>query len=196
MEQLGRIVRLQVQHAPLKRGRRPDRWYDADRIRRVDALTVTEHGVVGHVTGEADGIVDAHHRDHPESRHRGDNGLSILTTGHYARLREQFGDHVTDGIAGENVLFERAGWLDVADLDNGILVTPSRAGADGRGDRLVLTGARPAEPCVEFSRLVAGTGVPMQEPLRQLRGGARGYLLRVERGAGSVLREGDRVLVA
>jgi hypothetical protein len=252
VQELGRIVRLQVQVAPLKRGTPPDRYYDTERIRRVDALTVTGHGVIGHAPDAPNGIVDVHHRDHPRSRHRGDNGISVLTTGHYERMRAEFGPHLVDGVAAENVLLDRAGWLDLEDLVAGIVVVAhgqdaagaatgggatgaghGAGGATGGGDKtgratgggdkagratggghrtggatggghrtggatgggLLLGDPRPAEPCLEFSRLAVGEPTSsLKEPLRQLRGGARGYLLRVHRGAGTVLREGDRLL--
>lgn len=185
MEELGEIVRLQVQVAPLKRGERPHRWYDADRIRRVDALTVTPRGVVGHVDGRD--VIDVHHRDHPQSRHRGDNGLSLCPTGHYELMRRRFGEHLVDGVAAENVLVERLGWLDLADLGDGVVaVTGERA-------RVTLGAARPAQPCVEFSRFATGDAAAVREPLRYLADGMRGYLLTVEEGAGTRLREGDRL---
>ena len=182
-------MRLQVQVAPLKRGERPRRWYDPGRIRRVAALTVTPEGVVGHDGDRA--VVDVHHRDHPQSRHRGDNGISLCTTGHYERMREEFGDHLVDGIAAENVLLDRPGWLDVEQLAAGVAVV----GEDGERGRLVLGRPAAAEPCVEFSRLAVGDpDAPLQEPLRQLRGGVRGYYLSVLAGAGTRLREGDRIV--
>jgi hypothetical protein len=208
VRRLGRIVRLQVQVAPLKHGERPDRGYDTDRIRRVAALEVTGHGVVGHGVVEDDGdapeaIVDVHHRDHPESRYRGDNGISLLTTGHYALMRERFGPHVHDGIAAESVLVERPGWLNLQDLAGGLAIVPG----DGSGEAIVpghgsgeaggilLGGASAAQPCVEFSRLVSGAASgSLREPLAQLRDGMRGYYLQVEDGAGRVMREGDWVV--
>jgi hypothetical protein len=191
MEELGRIVRLQVQVAPLKRGDKPDRWYDTDRIRRVTSLAVTEDGVVGRVDGED--VVDVHHRDHPQSRHRGDNGISLCTTGHYRLMRERFGDHLVDGLAAENVLIEREGWLGLEDLADGVAVVAGE-GRD-RGE-LVLGSAVVAQPCVEFSRLAVGEehAGSLREPLQALRDGVRGYYLTVEAGAGTVLREGDRLV--
>jgi hypothetical protein len=209
VRRLGRIVRLQVQVAPLKHGERPDRGYDTGRIRRVSSLEVTAHGVIGHADDAPGPIVDVHHRDHPESRYRGDNGISLLTTGHYALMRERFGPHVHDGIAAESVLVERPGWLDLRDLAGGVAIVPddgaaSRAGdgaasrpGDGTGDAdaLLLGGAGAAQPCVEFSRLVSGAASgSLREPLAQLRDGMRGYYLQVEVGAGTVLHEGDWVL--
>lgn len=189
MEQLGRIVRLQVQVAPLKRGEKPHRWYDAERIRRVDAATITEDGVVGHLDGESTPIVDVHNRTHPESRNRGDNGVSLGVRGHYELMRGWFGDHVTDGIAGENLVIDRDVRLTVDELASGLT-------AVGRDGRLTLATARPIEPCVEFSRFVlrAGDG-GVTEPLRRLRHGIRGFALTVAAGGGTVLREGDLVLL-
>jgi hypothetical protein len=186
MEELGRITRLQVQTDPLKRGEQPHRWYDADRILRVGALTVTPAGVVGHLDGGD--VVDVHHRDHPRSRHRGDNGISLCPTGHYATMRGEFGDHLTNGVAGENVLLDRGGWLSLGDLGDGVTVVT------GDGEELVLATPRPAQPCVEFSRHVVGDATSVREPLRRLMDGMRGYLFTVASGAGTVLREGDRVL--
>lgn len=195
MRRLGRIVRLQVQVAPLKHGERPDRGYDTGRIRRVTNLEVTEHGVVGHDGDAREAIVDVHHRDHPESRYRGGNGISLLTTGHYALMRERFGSHVRDGIAGESVLVERSGWLGLRDLTGGVEIVPGDGAGEAGG--LLLSGVSSAQPCVEFSRLVSGAASgSMREPMAQLRDGVRGYYLQVEGGAGTVLRKGDWVFAS
>ena len=192
MRRLGRIVRLQVQVAPLKHGERPDRGYDTSRIRRVASLEVTTHGVVGYADDAQEAILDVHHRDHPESRYRGDNGISLLTTGHYTLMRERFGTRIPDGVAAESVLVERSGWLELGDLTGGVRIVPGDEAGDDDG--LLLSGASPAQPCVEFSRLVSGAASgSMREPLAQLRDGMRGYYLQVEGGAGTVLREGDWV---
>ncbi len=187
MEELGRIIRLSVQVAPLKRGEKPARWYDADRIRRVDAVTITGDGVIGHLDGHPDPIVDVHNRTHPQSRHRGDNGISLGVHGHYELMRRWFGQHVTDGVAGENLVIDREDrlWLDAL-----------RDGVTALGEApVVFGGARDIEPCVEFSRFVLGGDHEgsVREPLQQLRRGLRGFNLGVTAGAGTVLRVGDRV---
>jgi hypothetical protein len=192
VRRLGRIVRLQVQVAPLKHGERPDRGYDTGRIRRVANLEVTNHGVVGYDGDPLESILDVHHRDHPESRYRGDNGISLLTTGHYALMRQRFGSRVHEGIAGESVLVERPGWLDLHDLTGGVQIVPG----DGTGGAagLRLSGASPAQPCVEFSRLISGAAPgSVREPMAQLRDGMRGYYLQVQGRAGTSLHEGDWV---
>ena len=189
MRELGCIARLQVQVEPLKRGEKPHRVYDSSLIREVDELTVTEHGVLGHVDGEDEPILDAHHRDHPHSRFRGDNGISLGVLGHYSRLRERFGDHVVDGVAGENVLLDHPGRLTLEDLDGGVRVLSE--------EPVVLAPVVVAEPCVEFSRLVLGDSsatASLREPLQELRGGMRGFYLGVRLGHGARLRVGDAVM--
>ena len=187
MRELGCIARLQVQVEPVKRGERPERWYDPSRIREVDELTITDHGVLGHVDGEDEPIVDAHHRDHPRSRYRGDNGLSLGVLGHYDLLRERFGDHIRDGVGGENVLLDVPDRLTLADLAGGVRVLSE--------EPVVLAPVVVAEPCVEFSRLVLGdTDGSVREPLQELRGGMRGFYVGVRIGEGARLRVGDAVM--
>ena len=189
MRELGCVARLQVQVEPLKRGEKPHRVYDPSLIREVDELTVTEHGVLGHVDGEDEPILDAHHHDHPRSRFRGDNGISLGVLGHYTRLRERFGDHVTDGVAGENVLLDHPGRLTLEDLDGGVRVLSE--------EPVVLAPVVVAEPCVEFSRFVLGDAsgtTSLRAPLQELRGGMRGFYLGVRLGHGARLRVGDAVM--
>src|SRR3954471_6610206 len=100
---MGTIVRLQVQESSLKVGTKPRRYEPAP-IRSVPALRISVAGVVGLVqNGQA--IVDVHHHDHPASKNRGGkNGISLGFTTHYRAMRNQFGEHLPDGIAGENIL--------------------------------------------------------------------------------------------
>lgn len=170
------VVRLQVQLEPLKKGSKPHRWYDTSPIRQVDRLHVTADGAVGERDGQR--LLDVHHATHPRSRNHGRaSGLSIGFTSHYRAMREMFGTHVTDGVAGENVL---------VDSDDRITRDRLQGGAvrlrDGRVVPFVEVAI--AEPCVEFSRFVLGVepgdgGPPMREPLQALRGGMRGFYVAV-----------------
>ena len=141
---IGRVARLQVQTAHLKRGEPPRRWYDPAPITKVAALRLDAGGVTGIA---ADGVVhhDVHHRDHPIARHRGDNGVSVAFTGHYAAMRERFGSHLADGIAGENILVE-ADEVFTPDTIGDTLLVETTAGIV-RIDRVIV-----AAPCVEFTR--------------------------------------------
>lgn len=166
------IARLQIQVEPLKRGDKPHRWYDPSSIRVVSRLDVGEKGAIGEVDGQR--LLDAHHVDHPRSRNHGQaSGLSIGFTAHYRAIRDLFGEHVTDGLAGENLLVTSEEPVTRDQLEDGALRT-----RDGRTVR--FTEVAIAEPCVEFSRCVLGvppgeTGTAMREPLQQLRGGMRGF---------------------
>lgn len=183
MELIGTVVRLQVQRSRLKPGPRATRAFDPSPLREVSVLDVGPRGVVG------DGaLLDVHHADHPDSRFRGVNGLSLLPRAHYDRLRARFGDHLVDGVAGESLLLETDGpWA--PDALEGRLVLETARGP------LELVDGQPAPPCVEFSRfcLGRGPGGPDDEELAAaldaLGDGARGFYAtpvgtgRVEAGA-------------
>jgi hypothetical protein len=167
-----RIVRLQVQQEPLKRGEKPHRWYDPTPIRQVDRLLVDDRGATGVVEGAK--IIDVHHVDHPGTRNNGRaSGLSIGFTAHYDAMRARFGDRVIDGVAGENVLVASQAQMTPDRLAGGALRTRD-------GQIVPFIEVEIAEPCVEFSRFVLGVdpfdrSQPMREPLRALRGGMRGF---------------------
>lgn len=197
MRVLGTVVRLQVQAASLKVGDAPRR-YDPSPLQVVHALTVTPGGVVG-VTGEPDGLIDVHHQDHPGTKNSGGkNGISLGFTSHYHAMRQQFGPHLSDGIAGENVLIQLA--------DGARLVAPEElAGGvmfigDGRSP-LALERVIVAAPCVEFSRFALRfpddrkPDATVTEALRFLGNGMRGFYGAYQ-GEPAVLRVGDRVAIA
>ncbi|MDQ4044604.1 MAG: hypothetical protein M3173_04045 [Chloroflexota bacterium] len=141
---LGRIVRLQVQTAHLKRGEQPKRWYDPAPITEVATLRFDEGGVTGVAV---DGTVrhDVHHRDHPLSRNRGDNGISVGFTEHYAAMRLRFGDHLVHGVAGENILVE-CNTIQTEPAPSCRLLIETGNGLVRLEEVIV------APPCVEFAR--------------------------------------------
>ena len=183
---VGTVARLQVQRSPLKPGPAAARVYDPAPLLEVEALEVGPRGVVGQTT---DGpVLDVHHADHPDSRNRRlANGLSVLPRAHYAALRERYGPHLVDGVAGEGLLLDTEGPWDDPDLGTLWLETVD-------GDLLELAGVVAAPPCVEFSRFCLGlppgpVGPDVSQALDDLDGGARGFTTpvvgtgRVERGA-------------
>lgn len=188
---IGPIVRLQVQTASLKFGDRPHSWYDPEPIRAVPALRIDGGGVTG-VDGRD--IADVHHRDHPQSKHRSENGVSFGFTGHYATMRSRFGDRLTDGIAGENILVAAAQVFFEDDVARGIVI----AGAYGT---VALTAVEFATPCVEFSKFCAGYArdrrpdTAITETLRFLNEGMRGFYVTLDRGPGepALITLGDLV---
>ncbi len=192
---LGVIVRLQVQESSLKVGQQPARRYDPTPLREVAALTVTAEGVMA-PGKDGDQIVDVHHRDHPASKQRlGVNALSIGFTAHYAAMRDRFGVHLSDGIAGENILVETERMLREEDLAGGVTIE-TQGGASVPLQRIVV-----AAPCVEFSRYVLRfpddhrPDATVTEALQFLHQGMRGYYASYE-GEPVLIRVGDRLLIA
>ena len=181
---LGRIVRLQVQTDRLKPGQRPLRRYRVEPLVPVDELVIEPLGVHG-VT--PDGLLlDVHHPDHPRTRHsRPASALSLMSTADYAVLRETYGGHLVDGVAGESLLLGRDDPLAGLDLSAGVLVETADSGL------LPVDDVRPATPCIEFCRFCVGdepsadVSRPAANALAALDGGRRGYL-GVPAGTGRV----------
>jgi hypothetical protein len=168
------IVRLQIQTDPLKVGQAPLRRYDPAAIESVHRIQVGPCGVIG-LAERLGAAVDVHHTDHPQSRDRkGVGGVTVMGTGDYARLRSRYGDHLTEGIAGETILVDAPEGLAGLDMPPQMEVLT----ADGP---IVLTHVRAAAPCVEFSRfcLRQEPAPTVDDAVRQalidLDGGARGY---------------------
>ncbi len=175
---IGTIVRLQVQESSLKVGQKP-RSYDPAPLHVVQALRLSPGGVIGvMVNGET--LVDVHHQDHPASKNRkGANGISLGFTTHYAAMRDRFGEHLTDGIAGENILIETTRQFGCEDLARGVVI-------ERPSGRLALHPIVVAAPCVEFARyallLPASTrpDARVTEALRFLDAGMRGFYATYE----------------
>jgi hypothetical protein len=174
VEFIGTVVRLQVQTASLKVDGKPRR-YDPAPLRVFPAVRVTPAGVLG-VAEDGDTVVDVHHADHPLSKNRaGTNGISLGFTAHYAAMRARFGDHLGDGIAGENVLIESPRRFEEDDLARGVVIV----GSDGA--RLTLRPVVVAAPCVEFARFAARfpddarSDATITAALQFLDGGMRGF---------------------
>ena len=190
---IGTIVRLQVQESSLKVGDKPRR-YDPAPIQSVPALSVSADGVVG-LAENGETILDVHHFDHPTSKNRGgENGISLGFTGHYREMRQRFGQHLADGIAGENILIEADRQFQVEELAAGVVVE----GTAGR--RLELRPVIVAAPCVEFSRYALKfpdgdrPDATVTEALRFLDAGMRGFYATYE-GEPAVVEVGAQVFL-
>ncbi len=169
-----RIVRLQVQRSPAKVGQSPLRCYDPAAIVSVGSIAAGPQGVSG-IAEDGEVILDVHHQQHPQSRDRkGVAGILFMSTGDYTALRARYGDHVTDGIAGETMLLDAPSGLAGQQLPACVTIATS-AGP------LELHGVRVADPCVEFSRFCLRQDISptvddaVKQALKDLDGGARGY---------------------
>ena len=189
MRDIGPIVRLQIQRSALKTGAKPDRRYSPAPLLSVERLWVTPAGVLG---AGPDGawLVDVHHRDHPASRHSdGGNGVSVGFTGHYDRMRDRFGERLTTGCAGENLIAGAGGVVGPEDVRDGLAVL----GPDGT-ERLRLRVLEVARPCRPFTGWALGRQVEpeaLKEALQFLDGGTRGYYCVAEGSA--EIAVGDRL---
>lgn len=192
-EPLGTVGRLQVQREPLKPHRGATRAYEPDKIVAVEAIRVTPRGVVGVRSHEPD-ILDVHHGDHPRTRdRRGDRGVSLMSDADYRWLRSRFGDHLTDGIAGETITLTGGPELRRRDLSAGVLVDT----ADGM---VGFTQVHVAAPCVEFTRYVLRRSPDTEvddtitATLDLLDHGARGFVAAT--AGDGIIAVGDRVFLA
>jgi len=194
MQQIGTVVRLQVQRSSPKMGEKPRRWYDPAPLVVVEALSIAPAGVVG-LVAQGERLVDVHHRDHPASKNQDVNAVSVGFTAHYARMRERFGEHLVEGVAGENILVQaEQSFVDDA-LQDGLVIETRD------GQRLALERIMVAEPCVEFTRYAlqlprdAPSDGAVAEALEFLRHGTRGFYASYA-GAPVTVRAGDRVFLA
>ncbi len=190
---LGTVASLRVQREPLKQGPAGQRAYDPSHIVEVGAVRVDRDGAVGLAEGGEE-VLDVHNARHPRTRdRRGDRGLSLMSDQDYVWLRERFGEHLTDGVAGETITLRGGEPLRGQDLSAGVLI-------ETRDAVVPLTNVRVAAPCVEFTRYVLrrAPGSPVDEPVRatleELDHGARGFVGVATVDA--VVSLGDRVFLA
>lgn len=194
MQLIGNIVSLQVQQSSLKVGIAPQRRYDPAPLRQIDSLELNDGGVVGWAANGVS-IADVHHRDHSSSKQvGGKNGISIGFTSHYQSMRERFGDHLIDGIAGENILIETDQIIGEDDLSSGVVIVTSD------GMEIPLQRVIVAAPCVEFSRYAlrfpdeARPDQSVTAAVQFLNDGMRGYYAGYD-GEPIRIAVGDRLFV-
>jgi hypothetical protein len=191
MTPLGRVVRLQVQTASLKRGDRPNRVYDPAPLAAVSELRLTPRGASG-VTAEGKLLLDVHHADHPATKHEPGREVSFGFTSHYGTMRSRYGERVAIGCAGENILLEADRVYRLEDFASGLAFQSAATGASVRLDSVIV-----AEPCVEFSRFSLGdpqASPQALKPVLQFLGeGVRGYCFTP---AGEILLAPGDLLVA
>lgn len=194
MRLLGRVVKLQIQRERLKRGERPARRYDPAPLLEVAELELSENGVWGW-TAAGERLTDVHNRAHESHNHRGENGISLSFTGHYAAMRARFGPRLADGIAGENILIESTDVQELLEFANGLRIATDR---DAPVD---LSRICVAEPCLEFTRFAldhephASSAKSVTEALQFLRRGLRGFYATQE-GPSARIRLGAQVFAS
>ena len=194
IRELGRVKLVQVQPNGLIIKSPSGYFYDASRLVKVDSLTITSLGIEAD-TLEGEHVLDIHHIDHPDKAYDNDDLVSIGFTSHYKAMRAHFGEHMVDGIAGENIIieYEPEVWLD--DLGGQIAFENANTGRLARLDVVSY-----AAPCDEFSHFAARSqdkrlpAAKLKSTLQFLGNGRRGFLLVLINGQEqATVRSGDRV---
>jgi len=176
VREIGRIKLVQVQQSSLKAGHDHNTYYDHTPLLVVDHILVAASGVVG-VAVDENCIIDIHNANHPQSRNRGDNGLSIGFTSHYDSMRSRFGEHLEDGRAGENIIVETDTMYSLDDLGGGLVIQKAAT-----GETIYFTIVEPITPCAPFSHYAAKNKEPLssiqlKETLQFLHRGRRGFYI-------------------
>lgn len=171
-------------------------FYDAGRRVEVDRLEITPRGIQATFpTGEK--VLDIHHLDHPDKAYDDDDLVCIGFSSHYEAMRSEFGAHMVDGIAGENILIDYSDEVWPEDLGASLGIEDQDS-----GEVAVLRMVSFAAPCVEFSRFCVQSPQEklsarrLGEILKFLGNGRRGFLLVLDQGHEAVIvRPGDKVVL-
>lgn len=191
------LVQLQPSGLIIEAPQPPPRYfYDASRRVEVDRLEITPRGIQAILpTGEQ--VLDIHHLDHPDKAYEDDDLVCVGFTAHYDAMRAEFGEHMVDGIAGENIIIDHPDEVWPGDLGEVLAIENQDT-----GEVATLEMVSFAEPCVEFSRFCARRQhdeIPahrLGEILRFLGNGRRGFLLVLDDALDVVtVRPGDRVFL-
>ena len=194
LKDLGVIKLVQLQPSGLIIAVPSGYFYDPSRRVEVDQLLITPKGIEA-TTSKGEHVLDIHHIDHPDKAYDEDDLICIGFTSHYEAMRSRFGEHMVDGIAGENIIidFEKEVWVD--DIRTQIAIENSETRQITRLDLLSY-----AAPCDEFSHFASqsqGERLPAEElkdVLKFLNDGRRGFLLVLSKGQeNAVIQTGDKV---
>ena len=194
--ELGIVKLVQVQPSGLIIETPSGSFYDASRRVEVESLCITSRGIEA-ITPEGEQVLDIHHLDHPDKAYDNNDLVCIGFTSHYERMRARFGDHMVDGIAGENIIIEYEQEVWPEDLGQQIAFENTNTGR-----RALLDVVSFAAPCEEFSHFAANSqherlpAEKLKATLQFLGNGRRGYLLVLSDNQEPVtVRSGDRVFV-
>ncbi len=196
LRELGRVKLVQVQPNGLIIETPSGYFYDASRLVKVDSLTITSLGIEAN-TLEGEHVLDIHHINHPDKAYDNDDLVCIGFTSHYQAMRARFGEHMLDGIGGENITIESEQEVWLEDLGQQIAIEIADTGRMARLDVLIF-----AAPCAEFSHFAAGSqhkqlpAAELKSTLQFLGNGRRGFLLVFsDNQEPATVRSGDKVFV-
>ncbi len=182
LQPLGTVKLVQLQPNGLIIETPSGYFYDASRRVEVDRIVVNKKGIEATLPN-GEHVLDIHHLDHPDKAYDDDDLVCIGFTSHYAAMRDRFGDHMVDGIAGENIIIEYD--QDVWETDIGKTLVIENAET---GQKLILDLVCFAAPCDEFSHFAAQSqdkrlpAAELKSALKFLNKGRRGFLLVMQPG--------------
>lgn len=174
MQQIGVVTFVQVQTASLKVTDGAQERFDPSALMTVQRVELTADGVVG-FPQDGEPIVDIHNARHPQTKNAGNNPVSIGFTAHYRAMRERFGDHMRDGIGGENILIETDRPYRLDELGSRVLFRNPTS-----GQMVSVNILKVAAPCVPFSTWASNLSTPLtpdqiKSALQFLHNGTRGF---------------------
>jgi hypothetical protein len=191
MQKIGTVQFVQIQRESLKEGVEPDRRYNPAPLLTVEKIQLTPDGIIG-LTESGEELIDVHNVNHHGSRNRGDNNISIGFLQNYEAMRKRFGDHMTNGIAGENIFVE-------AEIDISTFGEASRYFIKHEDELIELIEVIPAPPCRPFSEfclVVPQCPEDIKATLQFLSNGVRGYYaLLAENATPFTVQAGDTLYI-
>ena len=193
---LGYVKLTQLQPTGLIINTPSGEFYDPSRRMVVDSLQISPLGIEA-ITPDGEHVLDIHHIDHPDKKYDNDDLVCIGFSSHYAAMRARFGEHMVDGVAGENIIIQAEKEIWPEDLGQRLGFESSET-----GDITFLNVVKFAAPCEEFSHFVAQSqhqrlpAAELKAALQFLGNGRRGYLLVLSDGQEPVIvQPQDRVFV-
>ncbi len=194
MDSLGRVKLVQLQPSGLIIETPSGYFYDASRRVEVDHMHITSKGIEA-TTPEGEHVLDIHHIDHPDKAYDNNDLICIGFTSHYDAMRARFGEHMVDGIAGENIIIDYGQEVWPEDLGKQIVIESTVT-----EQRTLLDVVCFAAPCDEFSHFAARSqqerlpAVELKSTLEFLNNGRRGFLLVMSEGQETAtVQPGDKV---
>ncbi len=193
---LGYVKLTQLQPTGLIINTPSGEFYDPSRRVVVDSLQISPLGIEA-ITPDGEHVLDIHHIDHPDKKYDNDDLVCIGFSSHYAAMRARFGEHMVDGVAGENIIIQTEKEIWPEELGQRIGFESSET-----GDITFLDVVKFAAPCEEFSHFAAQSqhqrlpAAELKATLQFLGNGRRGYLLVLSDGQEPVIvQPQDRVFV-
>ena len=193
---LGYVKLTQLQPTGLIVNTPSGEFYDPSRRLVVDSLQISPLGIES-ITPDGEHMLDIHHIDHPDKKYDNDDLVCIGFSSHYTAMRTRFGEHMIDGIAGENIIIQAEKEIWPEDLGQRLGFESSET-----GDITFLDVVKFAAPCEEFSHFAAQSqhqrlpAAELKATLQFLGNGRRGYLLVLSDGQEpAIVQPKDRVFV-